>query len=779
MKNHSCYHCGDTVVGDAYTVDDKKFCCNGCKSVYLLLSESGLDSFYSYEQQAGSKPQKIDERKYDFLDVPDIQQQFIDFKDENTIHTTLYLPQIHCSSCIYLLENLSQLHPGVKHCQSDFTKKEALIIFDPNEIQFSELAVLLERIGYPPNFEDRSKARKNIDKKFLYKLGVAGFAFGSIMLWSFPEYLGIAKTDPGIRSFTSYLSFIISLPVIFYAASEYYMSAYKAIRFRKINIDVPISIGIFALYLQSCYAIFLEGNPGYMDSFAGFIFFLLIGKWFQNRTYRSITFERDQSAFFPVAVIRISEEKEEEIVAIEKIRKGDQILMRNREIVPCDAVLKDDNVLVDYSFVTGESDPVTCQKGQIIYAGGRIVGQHCNLMVKHENKTSRLSGLWAMHQPKKELQSDRLSVFFLTAVLVIALATAISWAFIDISSVVQVTVAVLIVACPCALALSRPFTYGNTLRMLGRQGLYLKSADIVENMQTVTDIVFDKTGTLTSGAYGQVEYEGKAIPKEDLRVIFTMVHSSTHPVAQGIFGFLQKQDLSGVTLDTFEEIPGKGMQAVYQQKTYQIGLYSWIGAEKPESEETASYVKVGTTILGKFTFQSELRPGIAQCIIALKNIVKVHVVSGDSAKDKDLIDSNIHPDMLVFHQTPEDKINYIEKLQREGKKVMMVGDGLNDLGALTQADVGVAVAEDVSQFSPSADAILEADKIFKMPMLIRQVLHAKTILKICFTFSILYNLIGLSFAVSGTLSPLIAAVLMPISSITIVALSTLVFIRKN
>lgn len=777
MSQETCFHCGDPVLGDQYTVDDKKFCCNGCKSVFLLLSDSGLDNFYTYEKQAGSKPNKVDERKYDFLDVEEIQAKFIDFKDDKTIHTTLYLPKIHCSSCIYLLENLAQIHDGIQHCQSDFTKKEAQIVFDPNEIKFSELAVLLEKIGYPPNFEDRSKTKKKLNKQFLYKLGVSGFAFGSIMLWSFPEYLGIADTDEGIRTFTSWLSFFISLPVIAYAANEYYISAFKALRFKNINIDVPISIGIFALYFQSCYSIFFEGNPGYMDSFAGFVFFLLIGKWFQNRTYQSIAFERDQSAFFPVAVLRINDNQKEEIVAIEHIKKGDQIAMRNNEVVPCDAVLMEENTLVDYSFVTGESDPVTCKKGQMIYAGGRILGQSCVLSVIHENKRSRLSGLWEMHQPKKEQKSDLFSVIFLVAVLVVAMGTAISWFFIDASQIVQVTVAVLIVACPCALALSRPFTYGNTLRKLGRKGCYLKSIDVIENMHEITDIIFDKTGTLTSGSYGQVMYDGNPINEEDLSVLITMTHSSTHPMSQGIFKSLDSDNNKGCLLEKFEEIPGKGLRAVFKGKTYQLGTHKWLRISAAQ-EETASYFLKDDVLIGKFVFQSELRGGIQESLAELKKNYTVHVISGDSAKDQALITENLHPHFAAYHQTPEDKMTYIKKLQSEGKKVMMIGDGLNDVGALNCAEIGIAVAEDVSQFSPSADIILDAEKISNMPQFLSTTNWAQSVLKICFTFSILYNIIGLSFAVSGALSPLIAAVLMPLSSITIVGISTLVFLKK-
>ena len=479
-----CDHCGDEILNrNVHTFNEKSFCCNGCMVVYQLLDENGMGAFYKLEDRSGVRPKNVQEHKYDFLEVEEIRSKFIDFEDENYIKITLFLPEIHCSSCIYLLENLPRILPAVTSCQVAFIQREALITFRKNELKLSELAVFLNKIGYAPNFGNRKEQNKKSNKIFLYKLGLAGFAFGSIMLWSFPEYLGMGDVDETFRNLTSYLSFFISIPVLVFSASDYFISAYKAIRSKALNLDVPITIGIIALYLQSVYAIFTNQGSGYMDSFAGFIFFLLIGKWFQSRTYESLSFERDYTSYFPVAITRISEGKEE-IVEIEKIKAGETILIRNEEVIPCDSVLESEKAKIDYSFVTGESTPIYKVKGDFIYAGGKLLGQKVRLKAEKSSNRSLLTQLWndiklEKFKPTRYKFQDIIAKYFIGVVFVVAALSAIAWLFIDPSRITEIVVAVLIVACPCALALSSPFTYGNIMKLMGRKGLYLKNTMII------------------------------------------------------------------------------------------------------------------------------------------------------------------------------------------------------------------------------------------------------------------------------------------------------------
>jgi Cu+-exporting ATPase len=772
MEN-GCFHCGDKIIGRPIVADSKAFCCTGCKMVYTLLKDNQLDGFYKFEAVPGIKPDSLNEGKYDFLELPDIREKIILFEEGNHCKVLLYLPSIHCSSCIYLLENLSKIEPAIHQCMVNFTAKEAAISFDPTRLKLSELATLLHRIGYTPNFGNRTKTQKLIDKQFLIKLGIAGFAFGSIMLWSFPEYLGIDEVNPEFRHFMSYLSFAVSIPVLLYSGNEFIISAWKAIRAKSINLDVPITIGIFALYFQSTYAIFSGQGAGYMDSFAGFIFFLLIGKWFQSKTYQSLSFERDYTSYFPIAVTKISNDAQE-TVAIEKLAKGETILIRNEEIVPCDATLISDEATMDYSFVTGESELLTKKQGELIFAGGKIIGKSAQLEVKEVTNRSHLTSLWnnASVKESTKLFSDEFSKWFLIVVLIVSAIASIVWWFVDASRMVEVVVSILIVACPCALALSSPFTYGNNMRLLGRKGLYLKHVTVVKDMENITDIVFDKTGTLTEVS-NAVHYEGTPLSEQEKEIIFSMSHSSTHPYAMALKNELLREvdNRQTIELDFFEEIKGKGMKAIYQNMTFDLGSAAFLETTSID-DRSSIYIKINDTVIGRYIFTSQLRDGLKEMIQQLNNY-RLHVLSGDSEKDKAMLES-LFPDSvsIQFHQTPQSKKEYILNLKNQGAKVMMIGDGLNDSGALKEANIGISITEDVFQFTPSSDAILDANHLKQLPVLLKVAGFSKTILRVCFGFSLLYNTIGLSFALSGKLQPIVAAIIMPLSSITIVAVAT-------
>lgn len=785
--SENCYHCGDNIIGKGYLIEEKKFCCNGCMMVYQLLSENNMDAYYTLEKKPGLKPSNFNESKYNFLEVENIQDKFIDFKDGNISKINLFLPEIHCSSCIYLLENISKIEPNIISCQVNFTKREASISFNNEKLKLSELALLLDKIGYAPNFGNKEESEKKLDKQFLYKLGIAGFAFGSIMLWSFPEYLGIEDMNQKMRDFTSYLSFVVSLPVLLYSANAYFISAYKAIKYRSINLDVPITIGIIALYAQSTYTIFTGGGPGYMDSFATFIFWLLIGKWFQNKTYKTLSFERDYKSYFPVAITKIID-NEEIIVEIEDLKQEDFIIIRNEEVIPCDCELMSEEAKIDYSFVTGESIPVIKKKGDFIYAGGKLIGIRSKLKVLKESKRSHLTQLWndvikEDKDSKHRTVQDKISVFFLTAILIISGIAGTVWAFIDIHKITPIVVSILIVACPCALAISAPFTYGNITRVLGRKGLYIKNSKVIERINEITDIVFDKTGTLTTGILDGIEYIGDELSNEEKQMIISVAHSSTHPLSRGIVQYLKKSTPTiHFEATNFEELSGKGIQALSNDQLVKIGSHSFAGRETDNNEisyETASFISINNIFKGKFIFHSELRFGIEEMVNKLKNY-KLHILSGDNKKDEDLL-RHFFPNgtTFSFNQSPNEKLQFIDNLNKENKKVMMIGDGLNDAGALGKAHVGIAVSEDIFRFTPSSDAIIEAKKLQILPRLISISKFSKTVLKTCLLFSVTYNIIGLSIAISGNMSPLVAAILMPISSITVVFLSTFLVLNNG
>jgi Cu+-exporting ATPase len=723
---------------------------------------------------AGTKPGKERPDQFAFLDLPEIRARYVSFENEQQVRVNLSLPTIHCSSCIYLLENLQQIEERVLRVQVHFARKQAAIVFNP-ELTLADLALLLQYIGYTPDFSQNEKQPSKQNRTFLYQLGVAGFAFGSIMLWSTPDYFGLGDDNPAFRNFTAVLSFLVSLPVLFFSASPYIISAYKAVRSKSINLDVPITLGIIALYSQSVLQIFSWQGSGYMDSFAGFIFFLLIGKWFQNLTYASLAFDRDFSSFFPVAIQRICAHETKEIVPIEKLEVNDIIEVRNEEIIPCDSELLSEEAFIDYSFVTGEALPILLQKGALIYAGGRILGLACKMKVKASTSRSHLTQIWNETKDKTAKNQliryqDRLSKYFLTSLIVIAVLSGVSWYFVAPEAVFRVVVSVLIVACPCALALSAPFTLGNAMRILGKAGLYLKNTSVVEALTTIDTIVLDKTGTLTDTSSYSLTIKQNTLTAIEWKVFINMARQSTHPLSKALAAVYTAEET--IVLEDLEEIKGLGIRAIFEGTTYRIGSAKFVGKE---ALANGSELFLETTLgNAHIQFKSSWRKEAIRHMIKSIGATHFYVLSGDHYQDRSaLIELGFKENQLFFELSPQQKADRIQALQQTGKQVLFIGDGLNDVGALGRADIGVALSEDMFRFTPSSDAILAAHALENLPQFLNIGRYAKRVLQICLAFSVAYNLFGLSIAISGQLTPVFAAILMPISSITIVFLSTL------
>lgn len=775
-----CYHCQDALPKIILYADQHAFCCNGCKQVYQLLSTHSLGAYYEQDDKAGIRPNNVPKEVFSVLDDEELRKKYIDFQEENIVKITLHLPQIHCASCIFLLEHLNRLHTGILRSTIHFPKKTATITINLELIQLSELALLLSRIGYEPDFKAIDKSTNTFNKRLLFQLGIAGFAFGSIMLWSFPEYLGIDHTYSGIRNLSSYLSFAVSIPVLLFSAQDYFKSAIAGIRLRNLNLDIPIAIGILALYIRSCVAIFSHEGPGYMDSFAAFIFFLLIGKWFQGKTYQWLSFERDFRSYFPVAVIKKNTDTTV-LCPIDELQVGDEISIRNEEIIPCDSVLLSEKATLDYSFVSGEADWIEKKKGDLLYAGGKSMGETIQLVVSKTTQRSILTQLWNDgHSKKTELffqtRQDRISKYFIAAVIGLAVAASIAWLFIDPIRIPEIVTAILIVACPCALALSVPFVYGNMLRALGKKGFYLRNTAIIERIQQCDCLVFDKTGTLTEQDHKQIQYSGKELSESEKQVLFQMTKHAVHPYAKGIHELLAEQITGIYSVENAVEIPGQGISF----NGFQLGSAAFIGLEEKINNESVVYFAFTGKLLGTFQFQSKLRTQLKELIRNLGSNYQLAVISGDKPKDLDLLQT-IFPAETTFHfeQHPLQKKEFIQNLQAQGHYSLMIGDGLNDSGALNEAFVGIALSEDLVRFTPASDAILKADNLKHLASYLRYIRDGKKFLRVCFVFSLCYNLTGIGFAVSGQLTPFIATILMPLSSITVVSLATFLTLRKD
>lgn len=769
-------------------MDSKAFCCEGCRQVYLLLHENNLCTYYNFDKSPGIKAKgKFISERFAYLDDEITAQKLVQFNSETQTNVTFSLPQMHCSSCVFLLENLHRIEPGITKSQTNFQRKEVFIIFDPTQISLRKVVMLLAFIGYEPAISLKDSTQKKVfsyNKKQIYQIGVAGFCFSNIMMLSFPEYFSSGNIEQaGLKATFTWLNLFLSLPVLFFSASSIFISAFKGLRQKFLNIDAPIALAIIVTFSRSYYEIISGNGAGYLDSGTGIVFFMLIGRWFQNKTYDSFSFDRDYKSYFPLGV-SVIENGVEKNIPVTLLKKGDCIIIRNEEMIPADALLTKGNAHVDYSFVSGESTPLRKKKGELLYAGGKQTGSAIELEIINEVSQSYITQLWNndifKHQKNKEQSFIHpWSRYFTLALFSVAICAAIFWAFTDTSKLLPAVTAVLIVACPCSLLLSATFTYGNMLRIFGKNKLYLKNAGVIESLAKTTAIVFDKTGTITQNQSSLISYNGTPLSNRELAAVYAVTRQSSHPLSKIITNNLSSlQNNQLLTVESFMEFTGEGIEAMVNGLPVKIGSAAFVNElYDAAGYDTGSHIHVllNKVHMGAFTISNEYRPGIKEAITLLQQKkFELHLLSGDNDTEKITLTKLFGKNADVqFNQTPLNKLDTIKKLQEQHKNVLMLGDGLNDAGALMQSDTGIAVSDNTAQFSPACDAIIDGGKVGNIHQFLAFARSGKKIVAASFILSILYNFAGLSFAVQGTLSPIVAAILMPASSISIVLLVTL------
>ncbi|MBL7942774.1 MAG: heavy metal translocating P-type ATPase metal-binding domain-containing protein [Flavobacteriales bacterium] len=769
-----CYHCGEDCSQQPVRSSDKIFCCDGCKLVYELLQENNLCSYYQFESYAGVSAKNATRARFAYLDDPKAIDALVSYKDDQRQVVTFHLPSVHCSSCIWLLEHLYRLNPGILQSRSDFLRKEVTVHYDPRQVTLRQAAELLSMIGYTPHIQLNSLEGTEVkkDRDPFIRIAVAAFCFSNIMLLSFPEYFGMREEgQQSMQIVFAWLSLAISLPALLYSGRGFFTTAWKGLRTGVLNIDAPIALSIAVTFARSVYEIVSQTGAGYLDSMTGIILFMLLGRFAQDKTQRNLQFDHTYKSFFPVAVT-IEEGGSEKSALLPDLKPGQRIIVRSGEIIPTDVLLEQGEARIDYSFVTGESMPVHVAAGERIYAGGKQTGPELRATVLNKVEEGQLASMWrGSHNdtaPTTGFQ-DVIAKYFSLVLILLAITSFIFWYPTSPAKALHAFSSVLIVACPCALLLAYTFTNAAVLRLMRQHRMYLRDATILYKMYGVKKVCFDKTGTLTNDRQ-EVHYEGNDMNESELNRVYSLVRNSQHPLSKAIAGHLH--GLDKLNVKDYREQEGSGIEGIVDGTRVKAGNHHWVGLNGNDDGKTRVYISIEGRVRGSFVVNRMLREDAGGVFDRLRKNYSLAVLSGDGEGDRERI-AAIAPDVPThFRCTPADKASIIRESQEKNQPVAMIGDGLNDIVAFGQSDVAIAVTDDANNFSPACDVILSGQSFRRIPELFKLAASARKIVIATFILSLLYNVVGLQFAVRGELSPLIAAILMPISSISIILVTT-------
>ncbi|XMD34534.1 MAG: heavy metal translocating P-type ATPase metal-binding domain-containing protein [Candidatus Karelsulcia muelleri] len=782
-----CFHCGNKCITNKICFNKFFFCCDGCLTIYNLIEKSNLKKFYELNKNPGFSPETEKKYNFSFLDTKTIFRKIVSFSDKNFTIVRFTIPSIHCSSCIWLLENLNKLEKKIINSTVNFTKKSIYITYKNSGYKLSDLAKLLTKIGYKPSITYGNLNSIPIYNRnfFVYKIVISFFCFGNIMLLSFPEYLG-SNRDEWFRTHNTFfrlIMFFLSLPIIFFSSIDYIQSAFLGLKNKSLNIDFSISLGILVLYFRSLYEIISNIGSGYFDSLSGLVFFLLLGKFLQLKTYKYLSFDNNYQYFLPIYSTKLINNLEKNIL-ISNLKKGDFIIIKNEEIIPADSILIEGLAIIDNSFLTGESNIKSKKLGDYIYAGAKQKGGRIKLKIVKDVDKSYLHNLWINEafRKKKNIINTKLNLiskYFTLFILIISVISGIFWYFKNVNRVFEIISSILIVACPCGLALSPSFIFGNVIHILGKKGFYIRDISSIEQIYKITSIIFDKTGTITELEKSNIKFIGPKLELNKKLKIISLLKNSNHPLCKIIsnkLSNLNETELVTNLVTNFEESPGKGIKGLVNGIEIKAGKSNnSLSSDNFKNEKKTTKVSISfdKKKIGYFLVKNFYRKNLKKIFKFLGKKYKILILSGDNDKEKKYLKSLLPAkSKLYFFQSPMDKYKKIKNLQKIGEKVLMFGDGINDSIALKQSDIGIVISNNQS-FCPNCDIIMDASSFDKIPIFFKYSNISSKLVRISFVISIIYNLLGLSFALTGNLTPIIAAILMPLSFLSVLIFSLL------
>jgi len=799
--SESCFHCGEPIPNKLELIVEidnqpREMCCYGCKAVAEQILEFGLADYYKHRTSLPTKPEEFipeDLKKLAIFDNPQVQTEFVSINDDSSKEAKLIIDGISCPACVWLIESRLSSLAGISHVSVNYSTQRSRICWQESVISLSDILSAISRLGYsaqPYNHKQRELIYDNERKSQLIRIGIAGLFGMQVMMIAIALYFGDASgIEKQYRVFFHWISLILTLPVLFYSGRPLLIGAYRDIKNRRPGMDVPITLGLSIAFCSSLWSTLQNTGHVYYDSIVMFVFFILGGRYFEFMSRRKSTAYLDKvSSILPLTATQVHNSGEQEIVELNSLSVSDKVLVKPGEVIPVDGDVYEGRSSVNESLITGESMPVTKTLGMHVIGGSTNVesplfikitdvGEHTVL-----SNISRIIDKASSNKPTTVLLANKIVSVFIVCLLIIAALTAFYWYQADQSQWLAITITVLVVSCPCALSLATPTAFSSAAATLMQYGIALINNDALEKIAKSDCFVFDKTGTLTKGELElvQIEINDSNFKRDDVLQIATALESaSEHPLAKAIVN--ASKNIETIRANNIENFPGQGISGEIEGSWY-IGTEQFINEHSsadaiPQKVTAESLRKIilanSTSLIATLYFTDELRENSNTLIQYLKKQgKKIILMSGDHRSIVELIADQLNIDEHQAELKPKDKLDNIAKLQDQGYQVCMVGDGINDAPAFAQADVAIAMTDASDITKLNADVLLLNNKIESLKTMLKIVTKTNRTIHMNFTWALAYNIIALPFAITGFITPWMAALGMSLSSLIVVVNAT-------
>ena len=793
MTQPACFHCGEPVpAGSPYqvTINDevKQLCCPGCEAVSNAIVLGGLESYYKFRTELPPRPELTEEElaELQVYDSPELLQEFVHLNDQGIAETTLAIDGITCAACAWLIEHQINDLDGVEYTGVNLSAQRASLRWDIQKTPFSQLLAEFKSIGYtalPWQADEQQEKLQQENKTAMRRLIVA--AIGSMQAMMF----GLALETGMLHSYMEtefvmlfmWMSFFVTTPVVLYSAWPFFTSAARELKRKRLNMDVPVSLAIGLGYAASVWALVFDVGELHFYAIAMFAFFLLFGRYIEMRTRHRIGSGGNAlHDLIPQAALLLDDQDQEEYVPSRQLRPGDRILVKPGHTFPVDGVILSGHSSVNEATMTGEYLPVSCHPGHKVLAGTQNIDSPLVVEVVKIGQDvrlasiSRLSDRAQAEKPRIATLANLVSQYFVAAILVVATTVFTAWWFIDPSRAFWVTLSVLVVTCPCALALATPTALAVANATLARQGILITRGHVLEGLAKASHIIFDKTGTLTEGRLELKETRWLAAtddPRktEAARLAAALESQSEHPIARA---FAESRDAQ-VQVSELQAFTGQGIEGQIGDQVYRIGRADFVApdAQLEPPQEEGQWLLLGDQQqpLCWFRLSDQLRPDAKAMLTDLERLgMQIELLSGDQQGSVASIAEELG--IVNYHAsaTPEMKLERIHQLQAEGKQVIMVGDGVNDVPVLAGAQVSIAMGDATDLAKTTADTLLLSSRLTRIPQAIRKARATRVTIAQNLSISLGYNLMALPAASMGLIPPWMAALGMTTSSLVVV-----------